>query len=189
MYLDDDTLKEVAFTNIPVPSGSEQSLILPRLLEGLKKNTHVEKVNLQNTSLTDADCLPFEQVLEENEKIQYLSLDSNPLTATAACAVARGLGTSKTLSELRLHNLMGVANASGGGGCRAVETALNEAVAKNDTLLRLGYTLTDPNARDRIDRKVMKNNDAARQKRQEAKKLLMSGNSTPGEAAVAAAGA
>jgi len=167
LYLNDPELVEVDFSHQRLPV--DDPLAFPRLIDALVdgRNTHLEVLKLNNCGLRASSVgFGFKRVLSKNTTLRHLELDTNPLDADCVQSLFEGLSiaTKPTLRTLKISNLGKVLAESGHLQMRIV--GLLEHIS---SLTVLGFELTNPHARDCINRKLMKNRDTQRQERQKEK--------------------
>ncbi|NWI42719.1 TMOD4 protein, partial [Picathartes gymnocephalus] len=121
--------------DIPVPT-------LEAICEAIKSNTHVRSLSLAATRSNDLVANAVAAMLEQNQSLQSLNLESNFITSAGMLRVLEAVGRCGTLSELRLDNQ-----------CQQfgdrVEMAMAAVLERCPALLRFGYafTLQGPRAR------------------------------------------
>lgn len=93
-----------------------------------------------------------------------LNLERNNLAEPGVLAILAALKANSTVRELRLTS------ATGGPLSTAVEVALADLLDDgNETLVKIGPPMRNPNERRRVEAKLAKNMDIQRQKRNAAK--------------------
>ncbi len=157
--LNDPDLTSVDLSHHKIPHND--SLALPRLIEALcTTNTHLKKLQLNNCGL-DSEMVGrgFGRVLEENKTLTHLELDTNPLDTDSLTELFSGLTGRSVLQTLKISNLIGLSSS------QRVERLMMESIQGNTSLLELGFHLKEAHSRDTINRKLMKNRDILRVRR------------------------
>ena len=130
----------------------------------------VTTVLLVNCQLDDAGAEAFADALTVNTSVTSLNMESNWITGVGVIPVAKMLSTNKTLKELRLNNQRQLISTE-------AEEALMNAMATNETLVRLNLDIRNTQAREKVQKQLALNMDRQRQQRvedQNTEKLLAS---------------
>ncbi|CAD7974217.1 unnamed protein product [Amoebophrya sp. A25] len=170
----DPDLLELDLSHIQFPEN--EPLLLPTLLEALKEQhdqgagggplVQGERSSLRLLSLRGCQLGRFSsrgikkaflEMLEENETLECLDLESNSLSPDFLIGIAEALYSNETLRELKLSGNGAGINGSADTGNRAVVQAFAHLLEENWTLIRLGLDVTDPTCRHKIDRAQMRN--------------------------------
>merc|ERR1712048_429519 len=167
-HLNDPTLKKFDFTNLKMPSGLDEPLISPKLAVAMASNDVIEELLLPSTNLQNPEAAVLAVSLRSNKKIRVLNIDSNTLRPLELESICRGIAQQETpsLAEFRCNNV-----ASG----RQVFEAVAEMVKANDFVCKVGLEVKEAHFRGVIDKQITKNNDAARKRREAAKKAAEGG--------------
>lgn len=165
-YLNDPSLIKFDFTNLKMPDGDLEPRVAPKLAVAMEKNTSIEHLLLGCSNLQDGEAAILAVSLRSNATLKVLNIDTNKLQPLTLESIANGTSVNQALQELRCNNC-----ATG----RLVTEAFLNALRSNNSLVKLGYAVTDPYFRGEIDKQLTKNNDIARKRRLEEKKRLESG--------------
>ena len=114
-------------------------------------NTEVRRVEMANSFVSDAVAQAWEGVLTQNGSIASLNLESNSIASAGLIAIAAGLRTNSSLTELKLANQF--VNCT-----QQAEEAFASALGDNHTLLKL--TIDKPRsiwAHDTINKHLARN--------------------------------
>ncbi|CAF1164768.1 unnamed protein product [Rotaria sordida] len=133
--------------------------VLKDLLNALKENTHVEVLEISNVGMTDNVGRVLAELIEANTTLKTVSAQSNRLTGPIITEIVRSTLKNQTLIELRLSNQRSQILGN------RVEMEVADAVAKNNTLLRLNLQFDTLGPRVRVTEKLKQNLDALRKKR------------------------
>jgi len=122
-------------------------------------------IDLNNLNLTDRCTRSLAAVLSAPScAVEVLNLERNNLAEPGVLAILAALKGNSTVRELRLTS------ATGGALSTAVEVALADLLDDgNETLVKIGPPMRNPNERRRVEAKLAKNMDIQRQKRNAAK--------------------
>ncbi|NWT29831.1 TMOD4 protein, partial [Cardinalis cardinalis] len=144
----DPELHEVNLNNIkdiPVPT-------LEAICHAIKSNTHVRSLSLVATRSNDLVANAVAEMLEQNQSLQSLNLESNFITSAGMLRLLAALGRCPSLSEIRLDNQ-----------CQrlgdTVEMAMAATLEQCPSLLRFGYTFTLQGPRARAAAALTRNNE------------------------------
>ncbi|XP_065660559.1 tropomodulin-1 isoform X2 [Hydra vulgaris] len=154
----DETLTELNLNNHKDITVEKLTLIA----DNLKENKFLKTLLLANTQMTDSVCKLFAEALIVNKTLESINLESNYLTRDGVSELLKMLEVNKSLKELRLDNqsqMMG----------HQLETKICKVLAKNQTLLRFGFTFQSRGPRHIANKYLMRNNDADRLVRQSEK--------------------
>uniref|UniRef100_A0A915IVD9 Tropomodulin n=1 Tax=Romanomermis culicivorax TaxID=13658 RepID=A0A915IVD9_ROMCU len=132
---------------------------LKEILQAMCNNKHVKVFSLANTSCNDQDLEPLFDVLEKNDALRSLNIESNFLSGIFLAKLVGHLSNNKSLIELKAENQK---SASLG---YTTEMEITEHVEQNDNLLRLGLSLRFMDSRHRIDEALERNYELVRLRR------------------------
>merc|ERR1711915_164215 len=159
VFLNDPTLETLDFSNMDVPCSRDEKRVVPKLFKALETNTYLENLELQNCHLQPGETQVLANSLRVNKTLKSLNLEGNALDAQSLLHIADAMQENKGLEILKVQHQKGRAPGV------QVEERFSDAIRQNDTLIKLGIQISQPNHRDVIDRKLMKNNDTKRRKR------------------------
>jgi len=161
-YLNDETLLELNFDNLPIPPAHVEERIGLKLMQAMRTNGHIRNLSLVSTGLQRDLVHELSQAIRENTALQCLNLEANGLDAMALCELAEAICESSTcnLQQLRLAPQQQQQSVG-----RAVEEAVGRMMERNQSIVRLGFDCKDAHWRDTIDRALLRNNDLARRRR------------------------
>ncbi|CAF1237156.1 unnamed protein product [Adineta steineri] len=137
--------------------------VLKDLLNALKENTHVEILEMANVGMTDSIGRVLAQLIEANPTLKTVNAESNRLTGPVITEIVRSTLKNQTLIELRLSNQRSQILGN------RVEMEVADAIAQNNTLLRLNMQFDTLGPRVRVTEKLKQNIDALRKKRLSSK--------------------
>lgn len=163
VHLNDHTLRDLNFTNMPMPSPEAQPLIGPKLFRALQSNDHLEELLLAGTRLVSSQASALAEALRKNSTLRVVNMESNCLNIESIVSFAKALSenSASNIEEWRFDNQAGVGYNFG----PATEEAIAEMMRNNKRLLKLGFSTHIPGSRNSIDRSLMQNADAARRRR------------------------
>ncbi|XP_068851558.1 tropomodulin-4 [Aphelocoma coerulescens] len=150
----DPALLDVNLNNIkdiPVPT-------LEAICEAIKTNTHVRSLSLVATRSNDLVANAVAAMLEQNQSLQSLNLESNFITSAGMLRVLAAIGHCRTLTELRVDNQSQRLGDS-------VEMAMAAMLERCPAVLRFGYTFTLQGPRARAAAALTRNNELRRQQK------------------------
>ncbi|KAJ3388901.1 hypothetical protein HDU80_011598 [Chytriomyces hyalinus] len=128
------------------------------LAAALEQNSYLKELNLCNAKVATTTASELAQALQMNSTLEVLNLESNAIGPLGMKHLAEALAVNSALLEVRLSYQKAPA------GIDAEQTFAN-ALAKNETLTKLGLQFRDPASRDACDRAIMRNKEAARRRR------------------------
>ncbi|CAF2500922.1 unnamed protein product [Rotaria sp. Silwood2] len=137
--------------------------VLKDLLNSLKQNTHLEVLEMANVGMTDSVGRALAELLEANSTLKTVNVQSNRLTGPVITEIVRSTLKNQTLIELRLTNQRSQILGN------RVEMEVADAIAQNNTLLRLNLQFDTLGPRVRVTEKLKQNLDALRKKRLSSK--------------------
>ena len=131
-----------------------------RLVRAFTTNTVAVGVSMANLQLDDEAAIAWGEVLKANDRIASLNLEGNRIATAGISALAGALRCGCGLRELRLdHQVGGITSES-------AELELARAVESTSTLQKLSYSCRHVQARDIVNRTLMRNRDVhGRQRR------------------------
>lgn len=162
VYLNDPSVTTLSFSNMDMPNSRDELRVGPKLMESLKHNTYLENLELQNCNMQSDLSRSLGEALRVNTTLKSLNLEGNALDANGLLLIAESMSVNNGLEILKIQH-----QRSGTVGVQ-VEEKFSEALMKNKTLVKLGIQLSNPHHRDQIDRKLMRNIEVRRRKRQAA---------------------
>jgi tropomodulin len=133
--------------------------VLIELLNALKENTIVEILEMANVGMTDAVGRILAELIEANSTLKTVNAQSNRLTGPVITQIVRSTLKTQKLIELRLSNQRSQILGN------RVEMEVADAIAQNNTLLRLNLQFDTLGPRVRVTEKLKQNVDALRKKR------------------------
>jgi tropomodulin len=133
--------------------------VLIELLNALKENTIVEILEMANVGMTDAVGRILAELIEANSTLKTVNAQSNRLTGPVITQIVRSTLKNQKLIELRLSNQRSQILGN------RVEMEVADAIAQNNTLLRLNLQFDTLGPRVRVTEKLKQNVDALRKKR------------------------
>ncbi|XP_055974297.1 leiomodin-2 [Sorex fumeus] len=139
------------------------SQTLTRFAEALKDNTVVKTLSLANTHADDSVAVAIADMLQVNQHITNVNVESNFITGKGILAIMRALQHNTVLTELRFHNQRHIMGSQ-------VEMEIVKLLRDNTTLLRLGYHFELPGPRMSMTSLLTRNMDKQRQKRMQEQK-------------------
>lgn len=107
------------------------------LAEAVANNTHIQKIEMANTGMTNAAAVIWGESLKTNSSITHLDFGYNKIDSKGIEALAAAFAVNKTLREVKLHR------QSNDMGAQAEKT-LVKMWKTNTTMTRLYVTLHDP---------------------------------------------
>mmetsp|Transcript_87064 Transcript_87064/g.195042 ORF Transcript_87064/g.195042 Transcript_87064/m.195042 type:complete len:370 (+) Transcript_87064:294-1403(+) len=163
--LDDPSLTELDFSSQAMPLPSREPRIARKLVDALVGNTHLRRLRLGDSNLQGGEeVVRLAAALVANRTLRALDVASNffgPDDLGRLFAVLAG--TESALEELYCSNQF--CEPPG----RKEFQALAEALDQNWKLRKLGLELPHPHWRDQINRRLIRNVEAQRKARWEAK--------------------
>ncbi|CAI4224655.1 unnamed protein product [Auanema sp. JU1783] len=153
----DPTLKEVNLNNMkrtPVPQ-------IRRLLEALAYNEFCERISLANMGLYDNDVAVLPSVLELNQTLKRLNLETNYLSGDYFSRLFKAACVNMSLEEIKAVN-QGVSFAT------SAEKEIIEAIVSNKGLTKVSVNLRLPEGRHKIEHATLRNGEIKRVLRREA---------------------
>lgn len=148
----DENFTELNWNNIKNISDEQFDL----LFQALSKNTNLETLSLANTGISDRIALKLCDVLESNNSLKVINVETNFISPAVVCRLIGSLLTTKTVEEFRATNQRSSILGN------KIEMEIVKLVEQNPTLLRLGLHLEYNDARHRIATHLQRNIDTIR---------------------------
>ncbi|CAB3398155.1 unnamed protein product [Caenorhabditis bovis] len=153
----DPSLKEVNLNNMkrtPVPA-------IKRLLEALAYNEHCERISLANMGLYDHDIMVLVTVIEMNQAIKKVNLETNYLSGEFFAKLFKAALVNETVEEIKAVN-QGVSFST------QSEKEIIDAIVKNHGLTKISINFRLPEGRHKVENATLRNGEIKRIKRREA---------------------
>lgn len=132
---------------------------LCEIAETLRTNTHLEKLHMSNTGLTDNVARVIASSLAENKTLKVLNLESNFISGQGIVNIVAAINVHQAITEFKISNqrpqVIGIRN----------EMAIAALVRENKSLLRFGICLEVRCARIHVSDYIQRNNDNLRRGR------------------------
>jgi len=149
---DDPKLIDLNWNNIKNISDEK----FEALFEALPYNTHLETLSLTNVGLTDKQANILADVLEKNNTLREINVETNFISPTGIVRLIKSLLKTKSVEVFRASNQRSQVLGN------KIEMEITSLVEKNPTLLRLGLHLEYNDARHRIATHLQRNIDTKR---------------------------
>nr|CAH7761700.1 unnamed protein product [Callosobruchus chinensis] len=149
---DDSKLIDLNWNNIK-NIGDEK---FDRLFAALSNNTHLETLSLVNTGLHDRHAEKLAQVVEQNNTLRVLNVETNFISPQGVVRLVKALLKKCSLEEFRATNQRSQVLGN------KIEMEITQLIEKNPTILRLGLHLEYNDARHRIATHLQRNIDTKR---------------------------
>ncbi|XP_045469427.1 tropomodulin-1 isoform X2 [Harmonia axyridis] len=130
-----------------------------KLFGALEKNTHLETLSLANTGMTDREAEKLAELLEKNDTIRVVNVETNLISPSGIVRLIKSLLKLKSVEEFRASNQRSQVLGN------KIEMEITQLIEKNPTLLRLGLHLEYNDARHRIATHLQRNIDTTRRRR------------------------
>ncbi|XP_044756430.1 tropomodulin-1 isoform X1 [Coccinella septempunctata] len=127
-----------------------------KLFRALEKNTHLETLSLANTGMTDREAEKLAELLEKNDTIRVVNVETNLISPNGIVRLIKSLLKLKSVEEFRATNQRSQVLGN------KIEMEITQLIEKNPTLLRLGLHLEYNDARHRIATHLQRNIDTIR---------------------------
>ncbi|KAI6227497.1 hypothetical protein M3Y99_01247400 [Aphelenchoides fujianensis] len=153
----DPKLVKVNLNNMkrtPVPQ-------IKRIIEAIGQNEHIEMLSLANMGLYDLDVEPLIRVLELNESLRVLNLETNYLSGEFFARLFEAALKNQTLEEVKAVN-------QGVNFSTVSEKQIIKAIFANRGLLKVSFNFRLPEGRFKVDKAIMRNNEIRRVLRRQA---------------------
>lgn len=82
---------------LPIPQ-------IKRIITAMRENEYIEKLSLANMGLYDTDIEPLIDILEENESLRVLNLETNYLSGEFFAKLFQAALKNQTLEEVKAVN-------------------------------------------------------------------------------------
>lgn len=149
------TVVEIVGDKLFLTLKPDDRLAAARSLAG---NTHVTSVRMTMVGLDDAFARELAISLRDNTTVTKVVLDSNAIGSDGIQALVGALGQNQTVSEFQIrHQSKPMPTAD--------EGRMVELLGNNDTLVKLGIDLRNPQVQRDLENKLSKNRDRQRQVR------------------------
>ncbi|KAJ3345260.1 Tropomodulin-2 [Kappamyces sp. JEL0680] len=148
---------DAALTTVEIKDYALSTALANGIAEALASNTNLKSLTLTNVGLQNASGVLLAKSLARHPGVEYLNLESNALGPQAMKELARMLETNSSISEMRLANQKSITAM----GMDAEEVFANALSGKNTTLCKLGLSFRSKACRDRVERGVARNKEAA----------------------------
>uniref|UniRef100_A0AC35TGT6 Tropomodulin n=1 Tax=Rhabditophanes sp. KR3021 TaxID=114890 RepID=A0AC35TGT6_9BILA len=156
---DDEDLKEVNINNMKSVSKER----LRSLIEAAAKSTHLTKLSMANTAMSDAEARGLMELLESSSTLKVLNIESNYITPELMAKLVRATITTQSLTEFHAENQR--ASVLG----NQIEMDIMMTIEENDSLLRVGLGFSSMEARHRVSEALERNYERLRLQRLEKK--------------------
>ncbi|CAL2042840.1 unnamed protein product [Caenorhabditis brenneri] len=153
----DPSLKEINLNNMkrtPVPA-------IKRLLEALAYNEHCERISLANMGLYDHDINVLVTVIEMNQAIKKVNLETNYLSGDFFAKLFKAALVNESVEEIKAVN-QGVSFST------QSEKEIIDAIVKNHGLTKISINFRLPEGRHKVENATLRNGELKRIKRREA---------------------
>uniref|UniRef100_A0A8R1HYQ3 Uncharacterized protein n=1 Tax=Caenorhabditis japonica TaxID=281687 RepID=A0A8R1HYQ3_CAEJA len=153
----DPSLKEINLNNMkrtPVPA-------IKRLLEALAYNEHCERISLANMGLYDHDINILVTVIEMNQAIKKVNLETNYLSGEFFAKLFNAALANESVEEIKAVN-QGVSFST------QSEKEIINAIVKNHGLTKISINFRLPEGRHKVENATLRNGELKRIKRREA---------------------
>ncbi|CAI2353318.1 unnamed protein product [Caenorhabditis sp. 36 PRJEB53466] len=153
----DPSLKEINLNNMkrtPVPA-------IKRLLEALAYNEHCERISLANMGLYDHDINVLVPVIEMNQAIKKVNLETNYLSGDFFAKLFKAALVNESVEEIKAVN-QGVSFST------QSEKEIIDAIVKNHGLTKISINFRLPEGRHKVENATLRNGELKRIKRREA---------------------
>ncbi|KAF1752266.1 hypothetical protein GCK72_018820 [Caenorhabditis remanei] len=153
----DPSLKEINLNNMkrtPVPA-------IKRLLEALAYNEHCERISLANMGLYDHDINVLVTVIEMNQAIKKVNLETNYLSGDFFSKLFKAALVNESVEEIKAVN-QGVSFST------QSEKEIIDAIVKNHGLTKISINFRLPEGRHKVENATLRNGEFKRIKRREA---------------------
>ncbi|KAK9880993.1 hypothetical protein WA026_014338 [Henosepilachna vigintioctopunctata] len=127
-----------------------------KLFKALEKNTHLETLTLANTGLTDREAEKLAELLEKNDTIRVVNVETNFISPSGIVRLIKSMLKLKSVEEFRASNQRSQVLGN------KIEMEITQLIEKNPTILRLGLHLEYNDARHRIATHLQRNIDTIR---------------------------
>ncbi|KAI6213498.1 hypothetical protein M3Y94_00157600 [Aphelenchoides besseyi] len=153
----DPKLVKVNLNNMkrtPVPQ-------IKRIIEAMRENEHIEMLSLANLGLYDGDVEPLIDILEINESLRVLNLETNYLSGEFFARLFQAALKNQTLEEIKAVN-------QGTSFSTVSEKQIIKAIFNNRGLLKVSVNFRLPEGRHKVEQATMRNQEIRRVLRRQA---------------------
>lgn len=147
----DPKLTQINLNNMkrtPIPQ-------IKRIIEAMKENTYIEKLCLANMGLYDHDVANLLEVIQVNESLKHINLETNYLGGEFFAGLFQSALVNETLEEVKCVN-QGVSFATD------KEKEIIKAIQQNTGLLKVSINLRLPEGRHKIENALIRNQDISK---------------------------
>jgi tropomodulin len=153
--LEDDT-EQIFF--VKIHNITLEKYILYGIFDKLKSTQSMKHLALTNVGLNDEKLLTLVEILKQNETIETLNLESNVFTNHACEPLLEMLVTHPSIREIKLSHQKYSLGTRG-------EEAMARLITTNTNMMKIGYGFSIAACRSSVDRAMIRNQEAERQKR------------------------
>uniref|UniRef100_A0A914DE82 Tropomodulin n=1 Tax=Acrobeloides nanus TaxID=290746 RepID=A0A914DE82_9BILA len=126
-----------------------------RIIDALRDNGFLEKLSLANMGLYDHDIADLISILEINETLRSINLETNYLTGDFFSKLFQSALKNQTLEEVKAVN-QGVSFST------QAEREIIDAVFQNRGLTKVSISLRLPEGRHKVDQAMLRNQEIRR---------------------------
>ncbi|KAI1720812.1 tropomodulin [Ditylenchus destructor] len=153
----DPKLVEINLNNMkrtPIPQ-------VKRLIMALQDNTYLEKLSLANMGLYDMDIAPLIDVMENNDTLRAINVETNYLSGDFFAKLFRAALRYQSLEEVKAVN-QGVSFST------TAEREIIDAIFENRGLTKISLNLRLPEGRHKVEKATIRNQEIRRILRRQA---------------------
>ncbi|KAI1719338.1 tropomodulin [Ditylenchus destructor] len=153
----DPKLVEINLNNMkrtPIPQ-------VKRLIMALQDNTYLEKLSLANMGLYDMDIAPLIDVMENNDTIRAINVETNYLSGDFFAKLFRAALRYQSLEEVKAVN-QGVSFST------TAEREIIDAIFENRGLTKISLNFRLPEGRHKVEKATIRNQEIRRILRRQA---------------------
>lgn len=118
----------------------------------------LERLNLANLSLNDANLEPLLEVIENNQTLKAINLETNFLSGQFLARIFESAKKNETLEEIKAVNQNAPWTSES-------ETLMTEAIQANEGLLKVSIQTRRPENRNKIEKATIRNREIVRIRR------------------------
>ncbi|XP_043188708.1 tropomodulin-like isoform X2 [Amphibalanus amphitrite] len=155
---DDPDLQMLNLNNIKNMSDEQ----IERLCDAAASNTRLENLYMSNTGLSDRHGEHLVALIEKNNTIKEISIESNFISPAMIARLVKALLKNKTVEAFRAANQRSQVLGN------KIEMEITKYVEDNPTILQMGLHFEFNDARARVSAQLQKNRDRFRKARREA---------------------
>jgi len=152
---DDYELLQLNLNNIKTMSDEQ----LKRLCEAVAENTRLESLMMANTALADKHAEHFVTMLEKNNTLKELSLESNFISPAMMARLVKAMVKHNNIEAFRAANQRAAVLGN------KIEMEITKHVEANPNILQLGIHFEFNDSRARVSAQLQKNRDTYRLRR------------------------